>query len=248
MVHGHMENCVNEPTMIDALKEFQIKQIDFLSNTTICVGLDNHLYIWGKGYVFGFKDTDFSSPIGITQCGRIKQVACAYSHALFIGEQGSVYSIGKNTSGNLGLGHRKESPGFNKIDLFDLMEVAKVQAGDFSAVLIKSGEVYVFGGIGEESYLSPHLMEGIRDVVDISLTHGHILALTKSNELFSWGNNESGCCGVGDLDRCSTCNRSSGKSIMTPMRVHGLQDCQILQLSTGSDCSLIKYKTKRDLD
>ena len=103
-----MENWVDEPTMIDTLKEFRIKQIDFLSNTTVCIGLDNHLYIWGKGDVFGFKDTNFSSPIGITQCGRIKQVACGYSHALFIGEQGSVYSIGQ--SGKLGLGHRKEAP------------------------------------------------------------------------------------------------------------------------------------------
>merc|ERR1712179_214215 len=112
-----------------------------------------------------------------------------------------------------------EAPNFNKIDQFDSIEVIKVQAGwDTSAVLTKSGEVYVFGKWDKTVYTEPHLVNELTDVVDISISHQHILALTANNELFAWGYNGYGQCGVG----------SDAKYIPTPTRVVGLEDKEIL--------------------
>ena len=63
----------------------------------------------------------------------------------------------------------------------------------------------------------------------------HILALTGSNELFAWGHNEEGQCGVG----------SEADYITTPTPVPGLEDKAILQISAGFGKSLIKYKIKQ---
>ena len=81
----------------------------------------------------------------------------------------------------------------------------------------------------------PHLVNGLTGVVDISMGSVHILALTNNNDLFSWGDNERGQCGVGSKD----------EYITKTTRVKGLEDKEILQISAGSTCSLIKYKNKQ---
>ena len=137
--------------------------------------------------------------------------------------------------GKLGLGHQNEVIGSNKIDLFDSIEVLKVQAGcSTSAVLTKSGEVYVFGQWDEMKYSTPQLVKRLTGVVDISMNGHHILALTKENQLFAWGSNRNGQCGVG----------SDAAYISIPTRVTGLEDKDILQISAGQAHSLIKYKAK----
>ena len=196
------------------------------------------LFAWGQGDKFGFPGIDFVSPIGpigFTQFGHVQQITMSAYHALILGSEGNVHSTGSNFSGELGLGHQKEVAGFNKIDQFDSVEVLKVQAGySTSAALAKSGEVYVFGKWGETIYSTPHLISGLTDVVDISMSGWHILALTGRNELFAWGDNDDGKCGVGSED----------DYISKPTRVAGFEDKDILQISAGLFTSLIKYKTK----
>ena len=166
------------------MKHLKMKQLCCACDVGLCLTMDGQLLVWGKGDMFGFKGIIFDSPIGIVQCGRVQQIAMNSRHALLLCSDGNVYSIGSNEDGKLGLGHENEVTGFNKIDLFDSIDVIKVQTALLgSAVLTKRGQVYIFGQWGEMKHSTPRLIEGLTDVVDISMSSTHILALTKENEL-----------------------------------------------------------------
>lgn len=74
----------------------------------------------------------------------------------------------------------------------------------------------------------------IKNVVDISLKYNHILALTSSGEVYAWGDNEFGQCGLG----------SNEKIIRKPTRVRGLEAYHIRQISAGLNYSLIRCEPK----
>lgn len=232
--HGHNER-ITEPTVVEALKDCKVKEIHVVDEVVLCIATSGRLYVWGKGDMFGFNEVKFPSPVGITQCGRVQHAAFVQHHGLLICSDANVYSVGSNGLGELGLGHTEAMTGFQKIDRFNPGEVIKVQAGSRkSAVLTKNGEVYVFGGWGGVYHPRPHLVDGLTGVVDISLTSHHILALTSNNELFAWGVNEHGECGIG----------STIEYISKPSRVLGLKNCEILQVSAGNYKSVIKFKSK----
>ena len=61
------------------------------------------------------------------------------------------------------------APNINKVDKFDSIGLLKVHAGyKHSAILTKSGEVYVFGKWDKTVYTKPHRVNGLNSVVDIS--------------------------------------------------------------------------------
>ena len=62
----------------------------------------------------------------------------------------------------------------------------------------------------------------------------HILALTRNNELFAWGDNDDGKCGIGSED----------DYIPMPTRVHGLETKVKLHISAGKMNSLIQRDAK----
>ena len=62
----------------------------------------------------------------------------------------------------------------------------------------------------------------------------HVMVLTESNKLFTWGRNRCGECGHGFY--CDF--------IEKPKRVKGLENMTILQLSAGDNHSLVKCTRK----
>ena len=50
-----------------------------------------------------------------------------------------------------------------------------------------------------KKYKQPYKVE-LTNVVEISLSHRHILARTKDNKVYSWGENEENECGFDKLD------------------------------------------------
>ena len=105
-----------------------------------------------------------------------------HKHALLLGSDGNVYSVGSNEYGQLGLGHRNRAPNFNKIHQFDSIEVLKVQVSyDSSAILTKSGEVYTFGWWNKT--IHPERFEGLTHVLGFSIKYNIklFLALKKKS-------------------------------------------------------------------
>ena len=114
--------------------------------------------------------------------------------------------------------------------------VIKIQCGlNVSAILTTVG-VYTmgdkFGGV------TPQLVE-LANVTDISMKNMHILALTTSGEVYAWGDNSFGQCGVGSNDDW----------IDTPTRVivdeptSNTEDYNIC-ISAGRNYSLVKFAAK----
>ena len=82
-------------------------------------------------------------------------------------------------------------------------------------------------------FLVPTRVHGINDkVIDISLGGEHMLALTENNQLFAWGCNKWGQCGVSSADMF----------IMRPTPIRGFERYEVLQISAGWSHSLIKCK------
>ena len=161
---------------------------------------------------------------------KIKSISIGRRHALMVDIADHVYAIGSNDFGELGLGDEKDRSSWTKITKLTGRAI-KVQCGDgHSAVLTTSG-VYTmgtnFGGA------TPQLIE-LTSVADISMKFHHILALTNSGELYAWGHNGYGECGVG----------SSDDHIDKPTRVRGLDDYEIRQISAGYNYSLLRCEPK----
>lgn len=89
-------------------------------------------------------------------------------------------------------------------------------------------------GSADATYLQPILIEELADrrVIDISAGDTHCLALTEDYEVYAWGTNNMGQCG---LSHTST-------PITKPTKVVGLENVKIRQISAGRG-----FKRKRSI-
>ena len=141
-----------------------------------------------------------------------------------------VYAIGLNSGGELGVGDEKARPSWTKVTNLTGRAI-KVQCGWYSSAVLTTTGVFVmglnFGGA------MPKLID-LANVTEISMNAAHILALTKNGELYAWGSNHMGECGVG----------SSERRIDEPTRVPDIEDYHIRQISAGSFYSLLCCASK----
>ena len=64
---------------------------------------------------------------------------------------------------------------------------------------------------GTDDQTLPVVVPGLSGVVDISAYYHHVVALKGDGTVWVWGQNQSGQCGVGDLNDC-----------LSPVKVEGL--------------------------
>lgn len=124
--------------------------------------------------------------------------------------QGKIYAWGDNQFGQLGQGHAKQS--FKLTDFatkntsIDISQLkAIVPASDYSFLWLTDDSLW---GVGNNSYLplSPRgtpIKSHVRidlsaELEDIKTGFGHVLALTKSGEVYAWGRNNRGQVGNGN--------------------------------------------------
>jgi alpha-tubulin suppressor-like RCC1 family protein len=118
---------------------------------------------------------------------------------LLVSDDGSVWSFGYNSQGQLGLGHviaEVRMP----TQISGLSGVVAVAAGGSHALaLTSSGTVYAWGDnnegqVGDASNTdrsAPQLVN-LSDVVAIAAGGDHSLALTDDGDLYAWGENDLG--------------------------------------------------------
>lgn len=78
--------------------------------------------------------------------------------------------------------------------------------------------------------LTPTLVQGLVPyrIVDVSAGDNHVLALTDNYEVFAWGSNTMGQCGLGH----------NNNPVTRPVKVMGLGSARIRQISAGKRQSL----------
>jgi alpha-tubulin suppressor-like RCC1 family protein len=148
------------------------------------------------------------------------------AHSLFLSRNGTVWSVGKNESGELGLGHTTNTttpepvPGLPPI-------VAVAVGRQFSLVLARDGTVWGWG-LGDKHQTpgtsSPVQIPGLQDIVAIAAGYDHCLALHRDGTVWGWGANGSGQLGVEISNQ------------QAPVQFPGLTN--VVALDAGNACSV----------
>ena len=173
----------------------------------------------------------------MTECGKVKMVACGRQHKLVLCQSGRVWSSGINDNAQLGTGDTISQNNFAVVHSLTNKDVTEVACGHFnSAALTSNGELFVWGrglhGTEDEIVTRPRQIQLPHSVVDMSLRYKHMLALTATNQVYAWGYNKYGHCGVD----------STQEWIDRPKLVTGLHDYEVLQVSAGGCHSLVKCR------
>lgn len=169
---------------------------------------------------------------------KIRQVAAGFWHSVALAEDGSVYSWGRNTCGEVGNGSTQVQKTPTKLTGFGSDKIVQIAAGAcYSLALSENGTVYSWGengsgALGDGTLTdrpSPVKVQGLDNVTvtQISSQFDHSLAVSNDGKVFAWGMNADGQLGDDTRDSRST-----------PVRVKGLDDVTITRVSAGGSHSV----------
>ena len=165
--------------------------------------------------------TNYISKFNASNCIEISSFS---SHNLCIDNDHRVYSWGKGEHGRLGTGQNKSIDIPRIIEPLRQYKVKHVAVGlSHSLVLTDDGNVWSFGcgehgrlGHGDSAEIrTPKLIEGLIKtsihVNHISCGAYHSCAITTNGQLYTWGKNDQGQCGLGS---------NAQKDVMIPTKVN----------------------------
>ena len=133
------------------------------------------------------------------------KVAGGSDYAVVLKADGSVWSFGYNSNGQLGDSSFVASKVPKEINI--LKSYTDITAGDnFTLILKNDGTVWGVGdnqygqlGLGDRaSRQTPTVIPNLENVVKIAAGSKHSIALTKYGEVYTWGANTNGKLGTGD--------------------------------------------------
>lgn len=201
---------------------FPVQAIAAGANHLVAITRDHQLYTWGCGEqgqlgrrILSRHKSHGLRPTNVTpRRGRsmvpIVQVACGSYHTLALAQDGTVYAMGLNNYGQLGLGDNEDRPTADAIpaDVWHDRQIVWLAAGEHhSLALASDGSVFAFGrndsgqlGIAEfkeRASSNPLLIPTLSGCMRIAVGGNHSLALTASGQLYSWGYGEMGQLGHG---------------------------------------------------
>jgi Concanavalin A-like lectin/glucanases superfamily/Regulator of chromosome condensation (RCC1) repeat/Chitobiase/beta-hexosaminidase C-terminal domain/Putative Ig domain/Glucodextranase, domain B/Putative binding domain, N-terminal/Viral BACON domain len=142
--------------------------------------------------------------LGPQRPGLNYSIAAGLGHTLALGNDGTVWSWGSNSFGQLGDGTRTPHPSPAQVP--SLSGVVAIAAGQSHSLALKDdGTVWawgwnIHGELGDGSTLarnSPVQVTGLSDVVAISAGLNHSVALKADGTVWTWGRNEFGQLGIG---------------------------------------------------
>lgn len=168
---------------------------------------------------------------------RIVRVACGAQHSVAITSGGELFTWGSGEDGRLGHGDMRDRALPRKV--MSLLKERVVHAscgGAHTAVLTDRGAVFTFGrgrngrlGLGDNKWRdTPHEIMAFPSNEKMSLVTcgwNFTVALARSGDVFSWGKQGEGQCGLGYLD----------KDQLVPRRVEKLvkDGAKVLDIACG---------------
>ncbi|WP_331669495.1 InlB B-repeat-containing protein [Bombiscardovia apis] len=192
----------------------------------LAVTSNNHVLSWGtnaQGQLATSTNLGNSNaqpiPVDITDQGalpqgKIIQVSAGNQHSLALTNDGHVYAWGSNTRGQLG--DPTQAGGPQPVDLTakSLLPntVVQIQASNqYSVALTSNQHTYTWGANGDGTLGNANLTDTnqpndittagqFADVRTLSSGFDHVAATTTNAETYTWGANDSGQLGRGNLD------------------------------------------------
>ena len=122
---------------------------------TIVTTSDDKIYVWGKNdygqlglgdYVSRCSPRKLLLPNPKVEQVLIESVSCGFNHTMALTSDGKIYIWGRNTSGQLGLGHTSNI-NFPQLLHFPFKEPIKsIYGGDSHTLCTTDDKIYVWGG------------------------------------------------------------------------------------------------------
>lgn len=167
----------------------------------------------------------------------LKEVACGGQHSVFLMHDGSVYTCGSNSCGQLG--HDKAGTSPEVVGALDTQKIAMVSCGrGHSMAVNEQGHLFAWGagdggqlGLGttETTVRIPRLVKRLCDhrISQVMCGNQHCIALSRDGQLFTWGQNTSGQLGLGKGE----------PSKLFPHPLKSLAGIPLAQIMAGGDHS-----------
>ncbi|KAK1408004.1 hypothetical protein QVD17_39633 [Tagetes erecta] len=181
---------------------------------TLALTGDGKVYSWGRG-TFGRlgtgSETDQHAPLNIQfNSTKIVAISAGAYHSLALADDGSVWSWGYNSYGQLGVdGDNSFVPCLVKMPMRDgsPTKMSSVKAGGMTSLAIDDiGCLWMWGTLHESS-TTPTIPVSIdfqrHTVVKVACGSGHIVALVDNGgdlACYSWGSNNYGQLRLGDTE------------------------------------------------
>ena len=160
------------------------------------------------------------------------------NHTVTLKTNGTVWTYGNNTYGQLGIGNTNNSDEPRQVEFGEGVVIKQIAVGEFHSVALDTdGNVYTWGrnnyyqlgNSGSDSSV-PVKVEGIPAIERITSGNNSVMAITKNNRIIAWGQNAYGELGTGTYS-----NR------ILPTEISGMHD--VLDVQGGKNHYLILKTT-----
>lgn len=172
---------------------------------------EKNVYAWGFNNYgqlgVGKNDNNINVPTKVAGETKWKKIAGGEFHALGISETNELFSWGRNTTGQLGLGYNSSSKNTSPIKIEGNTWTDIACGNMFSGAINSSGELYTWGlnnygqlGIGNTSSRNQPTKVNIDFVSSISFGGYHSFAVSSDNgenKVYCWGRNNEAQLGLG---------------------------------------------------
>ncbi|CAG4993690.1 unnamed protein product [Parnassius apollo] len=180
------------------------------------------------------------------ESNHLQLVAAGEFHTLYLTNHGHLYSCGSNDVGQLG--RQTESSDGESPDLVETFKgcaVSTVACGiQHSMALDEWGQPFSWGSdsmgqlgsnLGAHAQDKPKIIKFLatRNVIQIACGSYHSIALTNNGDLYSWGANSFGQCGLGNMTNKET----------TPQQITSLLGVPISLVACGSNHTFVLSKS-----
>ncbi|XP_060782471.1 probable E3 ubiquitin-protein ligase HERC4 [Neoarius graeffei] len=211
---------------------------------------DGQLFTWGQNshgqLGLGKHEPSSQAPQHLkTLCGiPLAQIGAGGDHSFALSLSGTVFGWGRNSAGQLGLGHTKDMYVPTCVNNLSQKKTISISCGEeHTATLSKGGTVFTFGSgrygqLGHNSLkdeLHPRVVTGLwgLNVSQITCGRNHTLALVESSKtIYSFGCGEQGQLGNGQRT-----NQCVPLPVQLPSEANNI--CTVESITAGGNRSFI---------